>query len=360
VREKRYHPPGAPPGTLTAAAGSVVPKAVHVIHYSPDILLEADITSAEDLERFRHMPGVTWVNMDGLGNVDLLRELGKFFRLHVLALEDVLNVPQRPKLDDYGDRLFLVAHMLEFAAGELQTEQVSLFLGDSFVLTIQETPGDCLDPIRERLRKGVGQLRREGADFLAYAILDAIIDNYFPSLEGFGELIEEIEDEVAARPTPHTLVRVHDAKRQLINVRRCIWPLREVINELLQGESHLIKKPTQVYLRDCHQHTVYILDLLETYREVASSLVEVYNSSVSNRLNQVMKILTVIATIFMPLTFLAGIYGMNFNTEVSPWNMPELNWRWGYPAFWVVSLLIVVVMLILFRRKGWLGGADKG
>jgi len=349
MREKRYHPPGVPPGTLTPAAESVVPKTIHVIHYALGTIEEADVTSVEDLERFRDMSGVTWVNVDGLGNVELIRALGVFFRLHPLALEDVVNVPQRPKLDDYGDHLFIVTRMLEFRQGELQAEQVSLFLGESFVVTFQETPGDCLDPIRERLRKGAGQLCREGADFLAYAILDAIIDNYFPFLESFGETIEELEDEVAEQPTRRTLSEIHDVKRDLLNVRRCIWPLREVVNDLILSGSRLVKKAARVYLRDCHQHAVYILDVLETYRELASSLVEVYISSVSNRLNQVMKVLTVIATIFMPLTFVVGIYGMNFE------HMPELRWRWGYPAVWVVMILVVLFMLWLFRRKGWLG-----
>jgi magnesium transporter len=233
---------------------------------------------------------------------------------------------------------------------------VSLFLGKDFVLTFQEDPGDCLDPIRERLRTGAGHLRREGADYLMYAILDAIIDGYFPFLESFGETVEDLEDAVVERPTRATLARVHEVRRDLLNVRRCIWPLRDVVNGLVRDETPLIGKNTRLYLRDCAQHTVYILDVIETYRELTASLMDVYVSSVSNRLNEVMKVLTVIATIFMPLTFLAGVYGMNFNTSASPYNMPELNWRWGYVACWAVMFLIALLMLVLFRRKGWLGG----
>jgi len=355
MREKRYHQPGMPPGTLTPLAGAIVPKGIHVIHYTPDAVEEVDLCTPSEVAPYKDRPGVTWVNVDGLGDVAVIRELGHLFNLHPLALEDVLNVPQRPKIDSYEDHLFLVTRMLEYNDA-LHAEQVSLFLGRNFVLTFQEDVGDCLEPIRDHIRKGSGQLRRLGADYLMYAILDATVDHYFPFLESFGETVEELEDLVVEQPTKQTLADIHEVRRDLLNVRRCIWPLRDVVADLLRDESPLIAKATRVYLRDVHQHVVYLLDLVETYREVTASLMDVYISSVSNKLNEVMKVLTIIATIFMPLTFIAGVYGMNFNTSKSPLNMPELNWYWGYVAFWGLILLTSTVMLLLFRRKGWLGG----
>lgn len=352
MRKKRYQTPGAAPGTLTPLAGALVPKSIHVIHYTADSIEEVDVTRAGDVQPFRDRKGVTWVNVDGLGDVDLISGLGALFGLHPLALEDVLNLPQRPKVDDYEDHLFLVLGMLHFEA-KLQCEQVSLFLGPRFVLTFQEDVGDCLDPIRERLRKGTGQLRRQGADYLMYCILDAVLDNYFPFLERLGERVEALEDEVVEDPTRQTLGRVHEVKRELLDVRRSVWPLREVANALARDERSLVNKSTRLYLRDCYDHAVQILDMVETYRELGAGLMDVYLSSVSNKLNQVMKVLTVIATIFMPLTFLAGVYGMNFHY------FPEIHWRWGYLAFWIAILIMVVLMLWLFRRKGWLGKTSE-
>jgi len=354
MREKRYSLPGVPPGTLTPLAGAVVPKAIHLIHYTPERFEEKDVASVEEIAPYKSVPGVIWVNVDGLGDVEIIRQIGTLFGLHPLAMEDVLNVPQRPKVDNYEDHLFLVTRMLHLEKG-LQAEQVSIFMGRNFVVTFQEAPGDCLDPIRDRIRKGAGLVRQQGADYLMYAIFDAIVDNYFPFLERLGEIVEEVEDEVAEKPVPRTLRHVQAIKRDLLNVRRCIWPLRDAANALVRDDILLIKKSTRLYLRDCYQHTAYILDVIETYREVTSSMMDVYVSSVSNRLNEVMKVLTVIATIFMPLTFLAGVYGMNFHPELSPYNMPEVTWRYGYPAFWALILATVLVMLILFRRKGWLG-----
>ena len=349
MREKHCRTPGTPPGTLTPPAGATVPKGMHVIHYGPDFLEEAEVATAEDLARLRDGKGVVWVNVDGLGDADLLAKLGELFDLHPLALEDVSSVHQRPKVDEYPDSLYVVVRMLHYEA-EVRTEQVSLFLGHDFVLTVQEDVGDCLDPIRERLRKGTGQLRRHGADYLTYAIVDAIIDHHFPVLEELGEVVEQLEDEVVANPTRGTLARVHQAKRALLAVRRSAWPLREAINSLLRTESRLIGKTARVYLRDCYDHTVRILDIVETHRELAGDLTDIYLSSMSNKLNQVMKVLTIIATIFMPLTFLAGVYGMNFKY------LPEVYWRWGYAAFWGAIIAVTLVMLWLFWRKGWLGG----
>ena len=352
MRKRAYQEPGLPPGTLAAPAGAHAPDTLQVIHYTADALEEQEVASAAEAAAFREKQGVTWVNVDGLGNVELLAELGERFGLHPLALEDVLHVQQRPKVDDFENHLFIVLRMLHFLA-DVETEQVSIFLGPNFVLTFQEHPGDCLEPVRVRLRKSTGQLRRQGADYLTYAIMDAVIDNYFPFLEQIGEVIEDLENDVVANPSRRTLGRVHDIKRNLLDVRRAVWPLRDAINSLLRDESPLVRKPTRLYLRDCYDHTVQVLDIVETYRELAGGLMDVYLSSVSNKMNEVMKVLTVIATIFIPLTFVAGIYGMNFL------RMPELGWPWGYPAVLAFMLAVAITMLILFRRKGWLGGRKE-
>lgn len=351
MRKKRYHPPGVPPGTLTPLKGAVVPKGIHVIHYTENAVEEVDVARAEDVAPFRQKPGVTWVNVDGLGDVELIAGLGEVFELHPLALEDVLNLPQRPKVDVYDNHLYVVLGILHYEK-ELMSEQASMFVGRNFVVTFQEDVGDCLDPIRERLRKGTGNLRRLGADYLMHAILDAILDHYFPYLERLGERVEDLEDRVVGSPERGAIAEIHDLKRQLVYLRRCAWPLRDAVDALLRGDSPFVKPPTRLYLRDCYDHVVHILDVIQTCREIASSLVDVYLSSISNRLNQVMKVLTVIATIFMPLTFLAGVYGMNFR------HLPEVEWHWGYLAFWLVIVGITLFMLWLFRRKGWLGKGD--
>ncbi len=343
---------GTPPGTLTPPQGALVPKSLHVIHYGPDFLEEKDVASADEAARMRDGRGVIWINVDGLGDVGLLARLGELFGLHHLALEDALSVHQRPKVDDYGDNLYVVLGMLHYEES-VRTEQVSLFLGKDFLLTFQEDVGDCLDPIRERLRKETGRLRSQGSDYLMYAIVDAIIDHHFPVLERLGEVVEQIEDEVVENPAHGTLARMHEAKRNLLSLRRSAWPLREAVNSLLRAEGGLITDTTRLYLRDCYDHTVRILDIIENHRELVGDLTDIYLSSLSNKMNQVMKVLTVIATIFMPLTFLAGVYGMNFHY------FPEIEWRWGYLAFWIAIAITVLVMLWLFRRKGWLGGGKN-
>ena len=348
MAEKRSKRPGLPPGTLVAPPGAVTPSAVHLIHYTADSLEERDLPAVGDIAPYVGKSGVTWLNVDGLGNVEMIRQLGDLLELHPLALEDVLNVPQRPKVDDYDTHIFVVIRMLHLA-DTVETEQVSIFLGRNYVVTLQEHPGDCLEPVRQRLRKATGQIRRQGADYLMYAILDAIIDNYFPFLERVGEVVEKLENEVVENPTRRTVGRVHAIKRDLLDVRRSVWPLRDALNGLLRDESPLVHKATRLYLRDCYDHAIQVLDIVETHRELAGGLMDVYLSSVSNKMNEVMKVLTIIATIFIPLTFIAGIYGMNFE------RMPELRQPWGYAAVWAVMVAVAIVMLVLFRRKGWLG-----
>jgi len=263
-------------------------------------------------------------------------------------------VPQRPKVERYEDCLFLVARMMSLGE-RLDSEQISIYLGSGFVLTFQERVGDCLDPVRHRIREGAGRIRSQGADYLAYALLDAVIDHYFPVLEELGERLEALEDEVLRHPSPAVISRIHAAKRDLLALRRVVWPQRESLHWLLREPIPLLAEDTRLHLRDCYDHVAHVMDMVETFRELASGLVDAYQSSLSNRMNEVMKVLTIIATIFIPLSFLAGLYGMNFSAESSPWNMPELRFYFGYPLALALMAVVAGVMLIYFRRKGWIG-----
>ncbi|HET6373073.1 MAG TPA: magnesium/cobalt transporter CorA, partial [Candidatus Polarisedimenticolia bacterium] len=279
---RRRKPPGLSPGT-PMHTGEVVASRVHGIRYTATTLEERELSTAAECAEFAGQGGTTWIDVQGLSNLELLKSLGDLFHLHPLAIEDVVSVGQRPKVDDYDTHLYIIARMAE--TGEmLGTDQTSLFLGSNFLLTFQERHGDCLGPVRERLRKGKGLMRRSGPDYLAYAILDAIIDGFFPVLERFGEEVEALETEVVDRPTRSSLEKIHDAKRDLLVLRRAIWPLRDATNMLIREESDLITDQTRIYLRDCHDHAVQILDMVETYRELAAGLMEVYMSSLSQRL----------------------------------------------------------------------------
>jgi magnesium transporter len=327
--------------------------------YGPDGLADQTLEDVGSVRSFLGRWPVTWVNVDGLGDAAAISKLGEIFSIHRLALEDVVSVHQRAKVEQYGQQIFIVARMAN--AGErIETEQLSIFLGRNYVLTFQESQGDCFDPVRERIRKAGGKIRHAGPDYLAYALLDAFIDNCFPVLEVYGERLEGLEDEVIVNPERQVIAQIHEAKRDLLTLRRAVWPLREALNSLARESTPLITDETRLYLRDCYDHTVQIIDLLENYRDVASSLMEVYLSSVSNRLNEIMKILTIFTTIFIPLNFIAGIYGMNFHSESSPWSMPELRWYWGYPFALALMAALALGMLFYFRRKGWIGsGAGR-
>jgi len=351
---KRYQKPGTAPGTLRPPDILRTEKvALTLMDFTLDSVLEKEVTSVEEVFPFRDSPSVTWINVNGLQDVELLQKLGAHFGLHPLALEDVLNTGQRPKMEDYESHYFIVLKDVRLET-HLVPEQISLFLGKGWVITLQETAGDPFEPVRERIRKGKGRLRRMGADYLAYALMDALVDGAFPILEKLGERIEELELELVANPTRKTLHEIHRLKRELLYLRRSAWPQREVINVLQREESSLVRPETRVYLRDCYDHTIQILDMVETYRDLTAGMLDVYLSSVSNRMNEIMKVLTVLASIFIPLTFLAGLYGMNFNTSASPWNMPELNWYWGYPVLLGLMVGVVVFMLVYFRRKRWI------
>lgn len=295
------------------------------------------------------------MDIEGLGDAATIHAVGEIFNVHRLALEDIVTVHQRAKIEQYGDQLFIVARAV-YLDEHLDTEQISLFVGKNFVLTFQEgRPGDCLEAIRERIRKKGGRIRDAGHDYLAYALLDAIVDSYFPILEAYGERLETLEDEILLRPQVDTIARIHGIKRDLLTLRRAMWPQRETLNSLLRGESAVVTAETRLYLRDCYDHSVQILDLLETYRELGSDLIDMYLSTVSNRTNEIMRVLTVISVVFMPLTFIAGVYGMNFDTSKSPWNMPELGWPFGYPFALLLMLTVALGQMIFFRRRGWLG-----
>lgn len=357
---RRRSLPGTSPGTLLAEPGAPKPV-VTLIAYGPQQLVEQKLETPADLDtipQFLDKFPVTWINVDGLGDSDLVARLGKTFGLHPLALEDVMNMHQRSKVEQYGDHLFIVARMVEGEA-RCETDQLGMFLGSRYVLTFQHLPGDCFDPLRLRIREGRGVIRTSGPDYLAYGVLDSIVDSYFPILERFGEEIDALEDEIMGKPSRDIISRAHSVKSKLLVLRRAIWPLREALHVLVRDPIPVIRESTRVYLRDCADHTFQLIDLLETYRELASDLLELYHSSLSNRMNEVMQVLTVIATIFIPLTFIVGVYGMNFDTTVSPWNMPELKWRFGYPAVWAVMLSVAGGLLYFFGRKGWLRGVGQ-
>lgn len=331
---------------------------VRLVAYGAQGVLERDQPLAGEISECLGRFPVTWLDLDGLGDRDSILQVGDLFGLHQLALEDVVNVHQRPKVENYGDCQFLVARMPIPGGDRLQTEQLSLFLGRNFVVTFQEgVPGDCLDSVRMQLRGGSPRLLGRGADFLAYAILDALVDSYFPLLESYGERLETLEDDVLGTPGRETIVQLQVIRRDLLTLRRVFWPLREAVAGLLRDHAAGLQDETRLYLRDVSDHTVQLLDLLETYREIAAGLVDLYLSSVSNRMNEIIKTLTIVSTIFIPLSFLAGVYGMNFD-PASSWNMPELRWRYGYPA--VLALMVAVALGLLgwMHRRGWLSSSD--
>jgi len=357
ARRKRFMPrpaPGTAPGTLMIDPNSPKP-AIDVIAYGPDGLVEERGIAVEQLEKHLGKWPVTWVNVSGLGDEAILRQLGALFHLHLLALEDVVNVHQRAKFDLYPQQVFMVARMIEVDDAGLSTDQLSLFLGERVVVTFQERPGDCFDLVRQRIRAGRGRLRSAGTSYLTYSLLDAVVDSYFPILELFGERLEHLEDEIIAQPSQHAIHHIHDVKRDLLVLRRSIWPMREMLHALVREPVPFIATEDRFYFQDCYDHSIQVMDLVETFRELGSDLMDVYLSSVSNRLNEVMKLLTIFTTIFIPLTFIAGVYGMNFDPDTSPWNMPELRWYWGYPLSLLLMAAIAVAMLIYFRRRGWLG-----
>lgn len=351
---KRHAPPGAAPGSVIIDPSSPRPV-LTVIAFGPETFLEKQVATPAEVAELRKSYPILWVNVDGVGDAALLQQVAEMFRMHPLALEDTVNRHQRAKVEQYGLQTFLVTHMINLNE-HLESEQISIYFGKDFLLTFQEEAGwDCLESVRERLRKGVGRLRSANAGYLAYSLLDAVIDHYFPVLEEYGDRLEELEDRIILQPQSKLTAEIHGLKRELLYLRRTIWPQREALNSLIREEIPYVDAETKIYLRDCYDHAIRIIDLVETYREVCSDLMDLYLSSISHRMNEIMKVLTVISTIFIPLTFIAGVYGMNFNTQASRWNMPELDWPFGYVACLGVMLAISIAQVIFFRRKGWIG-----
>lgn len=351
-----YHEPGTPPGTLIIDEDAQ-PPIIFLFDYNQNNLIHKQITHPEECSNYLDTESVSWVDVQGLGNKEILHRLGQAFDLHPLILEDVVNMTERPKIEDYEDQLVIIARMVvpNFHTYSFYSEQVSFVLGKHYLLTIQEEPEhDCFEGVRNRLDKAKGIIRRQKSDYLAYALLDAIIDGFFPVLELYGERLDMLEEEVILNPSQKTLQQIYEIRRELLQLRRAIWPQRDAINVLIRDGSDLIGDEVRIYLRDCYDHAVQVMDIVETYRELVGGLMDVYLSAVSNKMNEIMKLLTVVSSIFIPLTFIAGVYGMNFNTEKSPYNMPELNFSWGYPLCLGVMATIAISLLFLFWRRGWL------
>lgn len=348
--------PGSLPGTFRIDK-SAQPPEINLIDYSSDHHHYANFLTPAECATHLSTETVSWVDVGGLGDKATLIELGEVFELHPLILADIVNVPQRPKLEDHQDQLVVIAQMVSAVSKnrEVWLEQISFILGENYLLTVQEKPQqDCFNSVRDRLSKNKGIIRHHKADYLTYVLWDTIIDSYFPVLEMYGEKIEELEELVLAQPSKVTLGKIHQVKRDLLRLRRAITPQKDMLRVLIRDGHVLIKDRTLPYLKDCHEHTIQIIDTIEIYRELASGLMDLYLSVVSNKMNEVMKLLAVISTIFIPLTFIAGLYGMNFNPNASSWNMPELNWAWGYPLCLAAMLAIAISLSIYFWRKGWL------
>jgi magnesium transporter len=342
---------GLSPGSLVHIGDKKVETVkIALINYDQEQLLEKDLSTIEESFPYRDTAPVTWINVDGLHELDVVEKMGAHFGIHPLVLEDIVHTGQRPKAESFEDYIYVVLKMLDIdaAAGHITAEQVSLVLGPHFLISFQEKEGDVFDNIRQRIRKARGRIRKSGCDYLAYALMDAVVDRYFEILEKLGEKVEQIEEQLLEDPTPRIFEDIHRLKREMIFFRKQIWPLREVLNSLIKDPSDFVQETTHIFFRDVYDHTIQVIDTLESLRDVLSGLSDLYLSTVSNRMNEVMKVLTIIATIFIPLTFIAGIYGMNFEY------MPELKWHWSYPALLAVLVVIFVSMVIWFKRKKWL------
>jgi magnesium transporter len=348
---KRSEKAGLPPGSLVYVGDKPGGKPrITVIDYDADHFFEKEVASVEECFPFKATATVTWINVDGVHDADVVGRLGAEFGLHPLVLEDIMATTQRPKVEDLCSAVFIVLRMIESDPDgqNMTADQLSLILGPNYVLSFQETPGDCLDPIRERIRGAKGRIRSLGPDFLTYAIIDAVVDNYFFVLEKLGERIDALEETLAEEPRREMLHEIHGLKREMIGLRKSVWPLREVVGGFERLESPLLKKSTGLFLRDLYDHSIQVIDTVESFREMLTSMVETYLSSVSNRMNEIIKVLTIISTIFIPITFLVGLYGMNFV------HMPEIRWRWGYAFAWALIIGSVGAMFVFFRKKKWL------
>lgn len=341
---------GLSPGTLIHVGDKKAEKVrLRLIDYDKDSLQEAELQAVDECLKDKDPERVCWINIDGLHETDIIGRIGNNYAVHPLILEDIVHTGQRPKLEELDGLLFIVAIILDYSRQQgITSEQLSLIVSPNLLISFQEREGDVFEGVRERIRHGKGRIRKLGSDYLCYALLDAIVDNYFVVLESIGERIEDIEEELLTSPTPVTLHAIHKLRGDIIFLRRSVWPLREVVSRLSRGDFDQVAEETEIFFRDVYDHTIQVMDTIETFRDVISSMVDMYMSSASNKMNEVMKVLTIIATIFIPVTFVAGIYGMNFEF------MPELGWRWGYPAAWGIMLALIITMLIFFKRKKWL------
>lgn len=342
---------GLPPGTLIPPEGTRdnLPPVITIIDYDANTFQEKIVTTIEECLPFKATETVTWINIDGLSDIELIGRIGKIYEIHPLILESIVNTEQRPKMEDLDSSIFVNLKMLQYleADHKVKIEQVSLIIGRNYIISFQEDVGDVFDPVRERIRKD-GRIRRFGTDYLAYALIDAIVDNYFSVMESLGEQVELLEEALASNPSKDMLLKIHTLKKDMIYLRKSVWPLREVISGLSHSDNELIKETTRIYLRDVYDHTIQVIDTIETFRDMVSGMIDIYLSGMSMRLNEVMKVLTLIATIFIPLTFIVGIYGMNFEY------MPEISHPYGYYGVWVIIILVTGVMLFFFRRKQWI------
>jgi magnesium transporter len=350
--EKALRRVGLPPGSLVHIGQKRATKVrITMIDYDEHHYECKEVGNIEECFPIKDMSGMKWINIDGLHQVDIIEKIGTHLGIHPLTMEDILNTGERPKLDEFEDHAFIILKMLYHGKikNEITAEQVSMILGKNYVVTFQETIGDVFDPIRERLKGGKGRMRKMGSDYLAFALIDAIVDNYFVVLESIGERMELLEVAAVEAASRQTLREIHRLRSELLFLRKVIWPLREVISCLERSESELVREATKVYLRDVYDHAIQVIDNVETYRDMFSSMLEVYVSSVSNRMNEIMKVLTIIATIFIPLTFIAGVYGMNFGLQ-----MPPLDWDYGFLAIILLDLVVSLIMLAYFRRRKWI------
>jgi len=343
---KRYHPPGTPPGTLIRhGAGETL---VRLLEYGAETFSEVASPTIEQCQAALQNELVDWLDVTGASDPAMIQQLGVIFGLHPLALEDILNSGQRPKIDFHEQHAFLILNLPHLVDDQIVQEQVSLFIGNGHLLSFCRGSGEAFEPVRERLRKGIGRIRQRGVDYLLYTLVDVVIDSAFPLLEELGEQIEEMENKVLQNPNKEVLNNLHQLKRDLLLLRRALWPQREVVNRLLRHDGELLDSALHPYFSDCYDHAVQVIDLIETYREMLSGMLDIYLSSVSNRMNDIMRVLTIISTIFIPLTFLVGVYGMNFS------NIPELKWQNGYYDLWGMMIVMALIMLGLFRWKKWL------
>lgn len=357
-RPVRRSAPGSPPGTISPPDEAALPTRLHVVAYGHEGMIEEDDVSVARVADLRDAWPVVWVDVVGLATTERLREIQASFAIHPLVIEDVVNVGQRPKVEEYEDYDFIVLRLVGNDLPGL-TDQIGILLKGNCVLTFMERPGPHLNPVRERIRRSMGRMRQAGADYLTYSVIDTIIDLYIPVLDHYSERIDALEQEIIDRPNPDMVGRIHELRHEILLLRRAVRPMLDVVGRLHNEEVPLFSREVKPYLRDCLDHAVRLVDAVDSNKDAVNSLMELHMSSLSQRMNEVMKVLTMIATIFIPLSFIAGLYGMNFDPRSSPWNMPELQWRYGYPYALGLMFLLVAGMLFYFRHKGWLGGSRK-